>query len=423
MKKDEKKTIYFHIGTNKTGTSALQAFLAENSNILKEKGIYYPQQPEYWNKEFKIGSGNAQYLFSDCDKYPLEAKGIDKIRNIFSLTEKYYQILLSSEWLWLIDDKTSFFNNLKKEGIKIVVIVYLRRQDEYLESAINQRIKVSKYKTSTYPECLNPNEILNSPLEELDYYKELEKIKLSIGRTNIIVRPYEKSQFKNNNIFSDFLNIFNLELTDEFVLPPKIVNPRLSRDFMEMKRICNSLPIENKTLFNVFCNSLIKLSANENDDINEMEYSLFSYEEKLDIINKYDKSNQKIAKEYLNRMDGKLFIDQLSNSNISKTYNGPSRENVIKAFGYLCCKQFEEIDALKNHNNIQDLKISECMKKFDEISSEIDVLKKENKKLLEHQSILEGKIDNKVLEYYKLLNSKSWKITKPLRLIKSFLRK
>ena len=421
MKIGDKKTIYFHFGSNKTGSSALQAFFSENSTILKEKGIYYPPQPEYWNKEFKVSSGNAQHLFYGCDKCPPEEEGKNKVRNIFSLVEKYSKVLLSSEWLWLIDDKTSFLNNFKKENIEIVVIVYLRRQDEYLESAINQRVKVSKYTTVTYPECLNPIESLNSPLEVLDYHKELEKIKLSIGVSNIIVRPYEKEQYKNNNIFSDFLSILNLELTDEFILPPKKVNPRLNRDFMEIKRVCNSLPIDGNTLYNLFSETLMQISANSKSQLDGYECSLLSYEEKLDILNKYDESNQKIAREYLKRNDGRLFMNlPCKGDKFINEYNGPSKENIIKAFGYLYYKQYKEINTLENFYNAQNLKLLENIEKFEEMSSKINLLLEENKEILEQHNILKNNIS---LEYFKVINSRSWKLTKPLRSIKNFISK
>lgn len=439
MKKEEKKTIYFHIGSNKTGSSALQAFLSENSTIMKNNGIYYPPQPEYWNEEFRISSGNAAYLFSDCDQYPLGENGINKISNIFSLTEKYSKVLLSSEWLWSIDDKTTFFNNFKKENIEIIVIAYLRRQDEYLESAINQKIKVTKYnKTVAYPECLNQNKQAGAPLEELDYYKELEKIRLSIGVSNIIVRPYEKVQFKNNNIFSDFLSIFNLELSDDFILPPKIVNPRLNRDFMEIKRICNSLPIDNDTLVNAFHEPLMKLSTNREGTLNEFEYSLFSYEEKLDIINKYDESNKKIAREFLGRRNGELFINSLpQNDGLSKIYEGPSKENIVKTFGYLFCRQFEDINALKSDNNFLNFRIAEYIKNFEETSSKINSLEEIIRIAMNREEEVINAIDKLEKKYEILLNNKiktdeelqlilkssSWKITKPLRSIKQVLLK
>lgn len=36
------KKIYLHIGTAKTGSSALQAFFYKNAKLLEDNGIYYP---------------------------------------------------------------------------------------------------------------------------------------------------------------------------------------------------------------------------------------------------------------------------------------------------------------------------------------------------------------------------------------------
>lgn len=36
------KTLYLHIGTPKTGTSAIQIFCKDNQETLKKQGYYYP---------------------------------------------------------------------------------------------------------------------------------------------------------------------------------------------------------------------------------------------------------------------------------------------------------------------------------------------------------------------------------------------
>ena len=36
------KTLYLHIGTSKTGTSAIQIFCKDNQETLKKQGYYYP---------------------------------------------------------------------------------------------------------------------------------------------------------------------------------------------------------------------------------------------------------------------------------------------------------------------------------------------------------------------------------------------
>lgn len=42
-----KKTIYFHIGFPKTGTTSLQSFCYKNSQILEENGFLYPVIEDY----------------------------------------------------------------------------------------------------------------------------------------------------------------------------------------------------------------------------------------------------------------------------------------------------------------------------------------------------------------------------------------
>lgn len=39
------KVVYLHIGTPKTGSSAIQFFCGNNRKLLKEKGVAYPKMP------------------------------------------------------------------------------------------------------------------------------------------------------------------------------------------------------------------------------------------------------------------------------------------------------------------------------------------------------------------------------------------
>src|SRR5947209_14208464 len=40
-----KATCFLHIGTEKTGTTSIQKFLAKNRPVLDEQGIFYPRSP------------------------------------------------------------------------------------------------------------------------------------------------------------------------------------------------------------------------------------------------------------------------------------------------------------------------------------------------------------------------------------------
>jgi len=51
--------LYLHIGHGKTGSSALQSFLALNSNLLENYRIEYPEHASFENAiNGKISSGN-----------------------------------------------------------------------------------------------------------------------------------------------------------------------------------------------------------------------------------------------------------------------------------------------------------------------------------------------------------------------------
>jgi len=41
-----KRSLYIHIGTHKTGSTAIQSFLTLNKNIMQEFGVLYPNKSE-----------------------------------------------------------------------------------------------------------------------------------------------------------------------------------------------------------------------------------------------------------------------------------------------------------------------------------------------------------------------------------------
>ena len=58
------KAVFLHAGAGKTGTSAIQTWLARNHRRLEKHGIYYPRPPEGFRLavEGKITTGNASLL-------------------------------------------------------------------------------------------------------------------------------------------------------------------------------------------------------------------------------------------------------------------------------------------------------------------------------------------------------------------------
>ena len=219
------KTLYLHIGTPKTGTSALQYFCAGNRKILEEKGIYYPDlgfrfpdigkhrnahflsYKEYINKKEKLRDHEVERKIRE--------EGIQKLEEAF---QTHDTILLSDEHIWNEKEMTgetlpALQQRFKEQDVQIKIIVYLRRQDQVIQSFWAQKIKESS--TITFDNYMKKEKYRHF---RLDYAARLQEFADIVGMDNLIVRCYEKQQYlgEQKTIMSDFLHILGLEITEEY---------------------------------------------------------------------------------------------------------------------------------------------------------------------------------------------------------------
>lgn len=298
------KVLYLHIGTAKTGTTAIQEFCRNNHKLLEEQGFCYPQSVHVL---YKPESRNAHFLV--CKKEPgkrneIFKEGMDKVRELFEI---YDNIILSDETVWwassyLIPD---LFEKIKEEAeegnFTVKVVAYLRRQDSFVGSHWNQQVKKDGV-TRTCEEHLKY--MMNERPLMLDYYQKIEEIAACFGRENILIRRFEPGKFEGGSVYTDFAKTIGMVWTDDFQLPEKMVNERLKGNTHEIKRVLNGIPgleIEEKRFFE---HVLIDCSK---DIVEKEKYAMFSPEEIRSILDKYHDGNEKIAQQYLK--DGKELFD------------------------------------------------------------------------------------------------------------------
>lgn len=345
------KTLYLHIGTPKTATTAIQNFCWDNREVLEKQGYCYPlfeyrffNVQKYRNAHFLVGrikdeNGTRQY----GQEQEIVREGIGEIRSLF---EKYDSIILSDEGIW----NRGFFQDTNcwerlKEGLKgdeitIKVIVYLRRQDDFLFSWWNQQVKEGMLASSV----LSWEEVVEKlPYIKLDYYDILTKISAYVGKENITVRLFDKRYFVKGTIQSDFLEAVHLEYTEEYRVLVPMQNPSLTKNNIEIKRILNMLPDLGQRENNYFRKVLTDLSG-ENPE--ESRNSMFSEEENKRFLEKYKEGNAKIAKEYLGK-DGDLFDDTYQADGKWQVDNEQMMRDVIRFFGTTVLYMMEENRLLK----------------------------------------------------------------------------
>lgn len=288
----------------------MQNFFFENRNTLKKYGITYPIGKEIPYSNHLLSRGNVGDIVCD-DNLTLE----EKVAHISSMVDQENHTLISNESMWSYFGKEKkFWLDLKKNNIVVKAIVYVRSQEEYIESRVRQRIKALDFITGVEEwGNLELNEIkddsdrkaIEDIVESAHYLNQLNMIAECIGKENLIVRIYDRNIFKNNSIYADFLDIFGIPLTDEFIVRDETINISLDESTLKLKQLIN---IANRGVsvgetYNRFYVPLLDVVREKNQMFGRK--SLLSEMQKAKIRSMFSEENSIMAKEYLN--GGKLF--------------------------------------------------------------------------------------------------------------------
>lgn len=351
-------TVYLCIGTMKTGTTSLQSFMRRNAVELDKQGYCYPQIPVLGknthnrNASFLIyRSTNEDENKKKSEEWEVRKKGYEIVAET---AQNYENIVLSEELIWHHSKRKNFWAEMKEEferiGCQVKIVVYLRRQDELVQSLWNQNVKSDQRWYITFAEFINERQYSYFPL---NYYKKLNQIAEAIGKENVIVRVYEAGQFggSQNNLISDYTSTLGIELNDSFKRTDASANQRMRGNFIEIKRIVNSVP-EYREMPNFLAEYIMKADEAKEDMCPSGKTSLFSYEEQNTFMNQYLKSNEKVAREFLGREDGVLFQKPLVEVPQLKFPNEELYVDFMMLMVQYICKQERRIQYLEEHTHL-----------------------------------------------------------------------
>ena len=351
---DKKPALILHIGTCKTGTSAIQACLAKNQKYLTDNKICYSEFHEsnnfhlnltlalireYFEKTNITGGapvdiplGNIPVTSALYSRTPADITA--KMKNYF-YENNCDTMVISDEclfestiwWLFpralntetLLGGRRKYVMGYFKEafeGFDIKIVCYLRRQDDYIESLYNQWVKgtnaelydiifgnpsenENKYKID---ESGAPNlhmaKFVNGMLD-VDYYAHLSEWAAIYGKENIIVRPYEKSRLPNGVEYDFFTSILGLAGPGSY----EEVNAGFCKDIIEYKMASRLFDFAGEIFELNDSPALAHLRRNNKKNI-------LTAKQSKEILEYYKASNEKIAREYLCRDDGALFTEK-----------------------------------------------------------------------------------------------------------------
>lgn len=340
------KTLYVHVGMHKTASTTIQLFCTGNRDLLSSKGIYYPPSPFYYRKKGNAKNGmflGCIYLDEHGERIPeveeeRMEKGLELINEWF---KDYDNVLLSEERLWidLFRDECRSLKILnehsKKNGYRVRIIIYLRRQDKFIESWWNQVIKMTSVRTDTFDEYL-------ANFKYLDFCEIMKSYEEVVGLENISVKRFEDA-IKGEGILADFMKEIGLELTDEYVIEHEESNSKLEGNIVSIKRVINGIDgiteADNRFLRELFTDPALPSGA-------EYPCSEFSEEERTELMKKYEEGNAYIAEHFIG--DGKpLFSDNYSGKPKRTDDNPEYIKDVIRTSFYTSIMLHREIVDLK----------------------------------------------------------------------------
>ena len=288
-----KRRLILHIGTHRTATSALQAFLFDNFQPLKTKGFFYPfkvrRHLKLMNQLFngqRDVAEVAQTLSNRADKHGPEI----------------HTLILSDEDICTRRDLGLLGQFRDQFDVKIVFT--LRRQDIWLESWFFQNIKWqwnAKLSHCTFEEFMAMREDFHW-IHYDRYVRHLEEV---FGRDNVILNVHERGQMPGGPI-NTFCNSIGLTDRKGFSEPTHL-NQSFSPQISEFMR-CLPLDIAEPGYRGRLTAACAEIDRALTGGSKQSE-RLIPHDQRVAVMGEYEAGNRAVAQRYFDR--DTLFFEPL----------------------------------------------------------------------------------------------------------------
>ena len=295
--------LILHIGTHKTGTTALQAALAANESTLQAVGFSYPLMPETWPH---IKRDRNAYWLSMAALQEIDSVQARHTAKIPACLEYFTQIaatsnkalVLSDERMWYCGTKRGYWEAVRdivrQAGVdEVQIVVYLRRQDLFVESLWAQYVKGNTRLEKPLDEYLTKQKTL----AVCDYAAGIKRLKRVFGSNSIIVRIYDRPALVGDDTVTDFLDVLGVGPSASIERPPASSNDSLSPSMTLLKLALNQTPEYKNAASNYLLATLAEVSRA--DDVKRAGF--MTPEQRKVFLARYEAGNKQIAREFFGR--------------------------------------------------------------------------------------------------------------------------
>jgi hypothetical protein len=291
------KKVIVHIGANKTGSSAIQKFLSLNCEALRKQGLVIPSQDFTLSSQV---SGFHVFAFEELFRNPRGRQQLEAAMNVIADSQVGAKaILLSAENLAANPAGPALFTGLV-EKFDVQIILYVRRQDEYILSSWQQWY--SKVSDDFWAWAIGVAGTLG------DWRAYLQRWEAVVPRAQITVRVFERARLDGGDAVLDFYNRLGLDAPFESMrYPQDKVNPSFSDAVMDLVK-------GNKLIFKSahdsdFYNFVLEMTGDRY--VRKSRQSSITFAQRLAILQKYADSNRWVQETYFGGGSGGLFSNPL----------------------------------------------------------------------------------------------------------------
>jgi hypothetical protein len=236
--------LYLHIGTEKTGTKSVQKFMEMNRERLRDIGVLYPLTPGNSNHmaiaavaqiETKVGELPRKFDIETEERHKAFRDELKRKLTRELAESKCSKVIISSEHCssrLRSDVDVSYLHDFLSPLFETVhILVYLRRQDDFLLSTYSTEVKSGRTYRLGIPNA-------RAIKDRYDYWELLSRWVRIFGREQLICRKYSIDFLAGGSIIDDLLQIIGLDAGAPFERPKKL-NESLDADCLEFLRLMN----------------------------------------------------------------------------------------------------------------------------------------------------------------------------------------
>lgn len=153
--------VLLHAGPPKSGSTSLQSFFRKNREALAKQGVLIPQAGWSGGQHMDLPLIVAQRERKGVKRLRPQRAATDNLREKFATRlqselsdgQRYHTLLFSSEAMFLSKDEevVGYRELFSKYASRLEVILYLRRQDEWLASHLLQKRKTGAKDLELHP--------------------------------------------------------------------------------------------------------------------------------------------------------------------------------------------------------------------------------------------------------------------------------